>query len=82
MLHYEQVQPDLGYEFSDIYEATVGAICEDPERWSLRSGGYRRVNLRRFPYYLPSVLVDGVVWVLAVAHAHRSPDYWQDRMPE
>jgi hypothetical protein len=34
----------------------------------------------RFPYGLIYALDDGDILVLAVAHLHRRPDYWRDRL--
>ena len=45
----------------------------------LRPGGYRRVNLKIFPYYISYVVRDPVIWILAIAHGHTLPDYWIDR---
>ena len=45
----------------------------------LRDGGYRRVNLTEFPYYLAYIVRDPVIWILSVAHSHSLPQYWIDR---
>jgi mRNA-degrading endonuclease RelE of RelBE toxin-antitoxin system len=34
----------------------------------------------RFPYKLLYRLKDGVVIILVVAHGHRRPRYWEDRL--
>jgi hypothetical protein len=51
-------------------------IAGNPEAPRLRDGGYRRVNLSVFPYYLAYIVRDPVIWILSVAHGHRSPEYW------
>jgi mRNA-degrading endonuclease RelE of RelBE toxin-antitoxin system len=40
----------------------------------------RRCRLRRFPYGLIYAIDRGDILIVAVAHAHRRPDYWRDRM--
>ena len=35
--------------------------------------------LRRFPYKLIYSAADDGVYIIAVAHGHREPDYWVDR---
>ena len=45
----------------------------------LRPGDYRRVNLKVFPYYIAYALRDDSAVVLAIAHAHRQPEYWIGR---
>ena len=41
----------------------------------------RRVPVGRFPYQVVYASVDGVTYVLAVAHHHRRPGYWHSRLP-
>ena len=51
--YYESEQPGLGRRFKDELDRTVLWVAERPEVCRLRSGGYRRINLRVFPYYIP-----------------------------
>ncbi len=62
------------------YKSARLKISVDPERWSLRPDGYRRVNFEQFPYYLPYLLNEEKIYILAVAHEKRSPRYWTSRM--
>jgi len=41
--------------------------------------GFRRVNLQVFPYYLAYAIHNEVIWILAIAHASRHPEYWIPR---
>ncbi len=54
-------------------------IEDHPELYRLRPGGYRRATLRVFPYYIPYVVREEIVWILAVAHASQKPLYWISR---
>jgi len=40
----------------------------------------RRCRLRRFPYSVIYTVEAGEILILAVAHQHRKPRYWQDRI--
>lgn len=40
----------------------------------------RRCRLSRFPYGLIYAIENADTLVLAVAHLHREPDYWRDRL--
>jgi hypothetical protein len=73
---YESERPGLGQRFKDEVERSIVWIGEHPELYRLRLGGYRRMNLRVFPYYLPYIIRGETVWVLAVAYASREPEYW------
>ena len=43
-------------------------------------GGYRRVNLRVFPYFVAYVSSGDTIWVLAIGHVRRRPEYWIKRL--
>lgn len=50
-----------------------------PLLWRERGGGYRRVNIPGFPYYVAYIIRGERVLVTAVGHASRHPDYWKRR---
>jgi hypothetical protein len=54
--YYESEQPGLGQRFKDELDRTVLWVAERPEVCRLRPGGYRRINLRTFPYYIPYIV--------------------------
>ena len=37
----------------------------------VRNGGYRRVNLKTFPYYIAYMVCVDTLWIPAIAHNHR-----------
>ena len=49
---YGQVDTRLGNDFFTEYSGRLALIAEKPELCELRNHGARRVNLRRFPYYI------------------------------
>jgi len=77
--YYEQQQPKLGRRFKEENEQTLRWLAENSEVCRLRSNGYRRLNLRIFPYYIPYINRGPILWVLAIAHDHRAPEYWIQR---
>ena len=78
--HYDREQPGLGGRLWEEVEATVRWILENAAMPRLRTRGYRRVNLRTFPYYIAYVLRGEAVVLVAVAHAARRPEYWINRL--
>jgi len=78
---YEAKVPGLGVRFRLELEEACSAIVQHPLLWRLRAGGWRRVNLPAFPYYIAFVLRDEVALVVAVSHHSRHPDYWKTRWP-
>ncbi len=76
---YEEARGGLGRRFKDEVDRCVLWIADHPELYRFRSDAYRRINLRIFPYYVPDVVREQILWVLAVAHAGRRPLYWISR---
>lgn len=79
---YEEARAGLGPRFKDELDRCVLWIADHPEIYRLRSGGYRRINLRVFPYYLPYIVRGETLWIMAVAPAARRPHYWISRRDE
>ncbi len=82
VVHYEEKQPGLGRRFRDEVDQQMRWILEHPDIPRLRPAGYRRVNLKVFPHYIAYFETGATVWVLAIAHGHREPEYWIDRKRE
>ena len=78
-LWYEQRQPGLGTDFLDEYQAALGQILSEPERWRKIRGDNRKLNFRRFPYAIVYSLQGEDVFIKAVMHLHRRPFYWAHR---
>lgn len=78
-LFYEAIEPGLGTDFEEEVSSFLQSITAAPERPRLRQGGYRRVNLRRFPYYISYAAVQGGLTILAIGHGARKPEYWIGR---
>lgn len=74
--YYEGERPGLGQRFKNEVDRSLLWVAARPEICKLRPGGYRRMNLRIFPYYIPFIVREATLWVLAVAHGHRKPEYW------
>jgi len=78
---YEARAAGLGSRFRAEVESACAAIVQHPLLWRLRPGGYRRVNLPGFPYYVAFVTDAEKAVVIAVSHASRHPNYFKTRIP-
>jgi len=76
---YESERSGLGQRFKDEVDRTLLWIAAHHDLARIRPAGYRRMNLRVFPYYIPYIIKGETVWVLAVAHGSRKPEYWVSR---
>ncbi|HEV7406224.1 MAG TPA: type II toxin-antitoxin system RelE/ParE family toxin [Chthoniobacteraceae bacterium] len=80
--YYEERSERAPTQFADELAAALIFILERPQRLALRKGGYRRKNLKKFPYHIPYVIRQDTVWILAVAHDRREPEFWLTRQSQ
>ncbi len=80
--YYEEQQAGLGLRLKDEVDRHVRWILGNPDVPRIRSGGYRRVNLKTFPYYIAYIIREDTLWILAVANGHRKTEYWIERKNE
>ena len=78
--YYEYQEIGLGARFRDEVAEAVDRILRYPEMARLRPKGYRRVNLSVFPHYVAYVIRGGTIWIVAIAHGYRRPEFWIDRI--
>ena len=78
--YYESKEPGLGWRFRNEVAEAVNRILRHPQLPRLRPKGYRRVNLNAFPHYIAYVIREDTIWIVAIAHAYRRPEFWVDRV--
>src|SRR5258708_1035150 len=76
---YEEIEPGLGLRLKEETRAAIAWIGEHPTLPRIRPRGYRRVNLKVFRYYIAYAVVNDVIWILAIAHGRRRPEFWAGR---
>lgn len=76
---YEEIEPGLGIRLKEEIRNTLRWISEHAHLPRLRPKGYRRVNLKVFRYYVAYHVWNETIWILAIAHSHRRPEYWIER---
>lgn len=82
---YEQRRNGLGKEFLDEFRLCTRRISLNPLAFAAHpmyagNAEIRRCVLSRFPYEIVFAVLGEFVMVLAVAHSHRWPLYWQARL--
>lgn len=78
--YYDQQLEGLGARFRAEVRAALPRIQKWPLSGPLERGEIRRLTLTRFPYKLLYSIEADHLYVLAVAHHHREPNYWADRL--
>ncbi len=80
--YYEEQQTGLGQKLKGEVEQHINWILDNTDVPKMRRGGYRRVNLKVFPYYIAYIIRKNTLWILAIAHGYRYPEYWIKRTNE
>ena len=79
---YDIEEPGLGIRFARFVLEAVRRIEADPLTGSLSDHETRSLTLRKFPYSVVFKEFGPTLWIIAVAHHARHPEYWHDRLTE
>ena len=77
--YYERQVSGLGARFRSDVRETLVRLRNWPLAAPVERGEIRRLILSRFPYKLLYSVEADCIYILAVAHLHRAPDYWVER---
>ena len=77
--YYNRQAPRLGDEFRAEIKSALPRIQAWPLSCPVERGDIRRLTLSRFPYKLLYSVESDHIYVIAVAHQHRKPEYWNNR---
>ena len=80
--YYKHQSPQLGDAFRAEIKEALPRIRSWPLSCPIERGDIRRLTLSRFPYKLLYSVESDHLYVIAVAHQHRAPEYWIERMDE
>ena len=79
---YESKRAGLGSDLQEQVEVAVVSIRTKPIRHpKYKDQGVRNCRVKRFPYTVYFLELDEIIWIAAVAHHKRKPDYWATRDP-
>jgi toxin ParE1/3/4 len=79
LAYYHKVSGRLANEFYDELRSMINEAAENPLKFPPAEQGFRRVNLKRFPYHVLYEVRPAQVRVLLVRHHKRHPRYGLDR---
>ena len=77
--YYEAFQPGLGLEFAKECYLTIYRIIKYPKAWAPLSKNTRRCLTNRFPYGIIYQILENEVFIIAVMHLNKKPNYWKER---
>jgi toxin ParE1/3/4 len=78
--YYRQISPHLGRKFVTEVEAAIARIREFPEGHSPVARGLRRCPIRRFRHAIIYEVRKTEIFIWAVMHTSREPNYWKNRV--
>ncbi|MCL0061859.1 type II toxin-antitoxin system RelE/ParE family toxin [Thermodesulfovibrionales bacterium] len=78
--YYNVESPGLGDEFLLEVLDVIKRIRQFPVAWHPFTEKTRRCQTRRFPYGVIYQILETEIVIGAVAHLHRKPDYWYNRI--
>ena len=77
---YADQAPGLGDAFLIEAVRVFRLIEGHPQAWNPIAVNIRRCRFSRFPYAAVYAPEDEGILVVAIAHLHRKPEYWRDRL--
>ena len=78
--YYNEQLSGLGVKFYYEVLSTIELIQLFPSSWNQCSPNTRKAILKAFPYSLIYVIDGETIVIIAIAHHHRKPEYWIDRI--
>jgi len=77
---YEKQAFGLGFELLDEIDRALHRVKAYPHSCEEFTADLHRALVNRFPYGLIYGLESNTIVIVAVAHLHREPYYWMDRI--
>ena len=78
--YYEFEVPGLGQMFQDEIKRVLRIIKEIPEIGLFESEHIKKYILHKFPYKILYSIEKDHIYIIAIAHMHREPSYWVNRI--
>ena len=77
---YQNQAEGLGEDFLHELESAYRTIAAFPDTWPKFKKDYRRFLLGKFPFSVIYRINKNTIFVVAVMHNSRKPDYWKTRI--
>ena len=78
--YYNNQMPGLGEQFYNAFLNTVNYINIVPDAWRKVGSNTRKINIKQFPYLILYVLDGDDILITCIAHQHRNPTYYSNRI--
>ncbi len=81
-LRYESEITGLGIRFGNEVEQVISLLLEHPEMGARVDEDLRHFVLRKFPFSVVYATMGELVYIVAIAHGSREPEYWRLRIQD
>ena len=78
--YYNREIAGLGIKFLEEVLRGIDLIANYPEAWPQISDRTRRCKINRFPFGIIYQNRGDEILIVAIAHFHRKPGYWNERL--
>lgn len=78
-LYYQSVYDGLGHQFIAEVSNSINRIVRFPASYQVIGKSSRRCLVNNFPYGVIFQERQNQIIIVAIAHLHRKPDYWNSR---
>ena len=78
--YYEFQVQGLGRNFREEIKRALRTIRRFPKIGAIEEGDIRRYLLHKFPYKIMYSIEKDYIYIIAIAHTHREPTYWIQRL--
>jgi hypothetical protein len=78
--YYEDCEEGLGHDFAVEVYSTIERTTSHARAWPIIEQDIRRSLVKRFPFGVVYAEEKEGVFIVAVMHLHRDPDYWKYRI--
>ena len=78
--YYNHQLPGLGFRFFQQVNADIERIRLMPDAWTKVGERTRRCLIKDLPYALLYAIESEEILITAVAHLHRDPEHYKDRI--
>lgn len=79
---YELEVQGLGLRFKEEIKRALRNLIKFPDMGSIEKGDIRRCILHTFPYKILYSNEGELLYIIAIAHMHRAPNYWINRIKQ
>ena len=78
-IFYKQFSVELADDLLVKFYQSLNLLAGDPQLFQADKNGFRKINLKKFPFKVIFKINNDVILVMAFSHHKRKPGYWKNR---